>query len=251
MTRPTAMREFVVKESKCSFDPNTGILTFVVKNEGNYASTGWTHPDINDPDYGIYHDYRPIIEVTSDLSQSKEIGEAPIPAGYALYQKNGVTYYPKSLNTVIDSVIDQTYRAESETMYTISKYDDVTNNYDFYMRNTPLHKPGDEIEFRVQTKNLNPGSSYLVCADAVDAILTGDTIENIDDSHTPIEDRNNYFLFTVPVPFNMGNVMNVINQENASRRFGMVFNNTTYYKPGSTSNGHGTVVNNGAVRRKT
>ena len=73
----------------------------------------------------------------------------------------------------------------------------------------------------------------------------------IDDSHTPIEDRNNYFLFTVPVPFNMGNVMNVINQENASRRFGMVFNNTTYYKPGSTSNGHGTVVNNGAVRRKT
>ena len=249
MTRPTAMREFVVKESKCSFDPNTGILTFVVKNEGNVASTGWTIPETNDPDYGTYHDYRPIIEVTSDSSQSKEIGD--IPAGHALYQKNGVTYYPKSLNTVIDSVINQTYQAESGTNYTISKHDDEENNYDFYIRNTPLHEPGDEIEFLVQTKNLKPGSSYLVCADAVLNNLNGDTLENIDDSHTPIEDRNNYFLFTVPVPFNMGNVMNVINQENTSRRFGMVFNNTTYYKPGSTSNGHGTVVNNGAVRRKT
>lgn len=247
MGTPIDLSEFVVKESKCSFDSNTGILTFVVKNEGNVTSTGWTTNNTSYPDHGIYHDYRPIIEVTSDLSQSEEIGSVPIPAGYALYQKNGVTYYPKSLNNVIDSVIDQTYQAESGTTYTISKDSD-ENNYYFYIRNTPLHEPGDEIRFRVQTKNLNPGSSYLVCADAVNANLAGDTIENIDDSHTPIENRNNYFLFTVPVSFNMGNVMN---QENTIRRFGMVFNNTTYYQPGSTSNGHGTVVNNRAVRRKT
>ncbi len=182
--------------NESNYNTETNIITIQLSNIGSKKSTGALfEEDVSD--------FRRIFEVTTNINDSRRIGN--LQARTPLYvTKNGVstTYYPKSQPDFdTNSIIDIEITSNNETLYSAISPSIQPPNDDvppLYITTTPTQEPGDiqTISFKI-TDDFEPGKTYIFCADDVAwySNREGDTVEIIDDLDNP---SNNYFVWTVP-----------------------------------------------------
>ena len=181
-----------------NYNTETNIITIQLSNIGDKKSTGVIfHTET------ITSDFRRIFEVTTNINDSKRIGN--LQAGTPLYvTKNdeSITYYPKSQpNFTTNSIIDIDITSNNNTSYSATSTNTqpvITNDVSpLYIRTTPTQDPGviQTISFKI-TDDFEPEKTYIFCADdvAYNSNGNGDTVEIIDDLDNP---SNNYFVWTV------------------------------------------------------